>query len=371
MSNLDKFDPELLDDEEEFEEDEDAVRAAEAEMQARDRKEGREKVLALPKKPRLASDSEGEEEEKGDGKKQTSLFSFFKRKPKKTEDCKSAEPESVSLSVSVLKAQADAEAQRPKLARRLKAGREPGSLVWAKMQGYPWWPAVVCEHPSQGEVERGSGSSVEVHVKFLGEDHRSWIAASLIKQWDEEVDKSGTTKESAWLKGMEEAEDAVTLTNEERLALLVVDEEQEEGEEDEALADDEQSQDEKPLASKRKRDKSKSPLNKRRRIVRPADSESDSDSEEERFEVEDILDSKEEEGKRLYLIKWKGFEKEEDNTWEPEENIDCKDKLGQFKKEATEEKIADVGAGGKVPNGNSKLVELPNEDGKDKSAAAC
>ena len=44
-----------------------------------------------------------------------------------------------------------------------------------------------------------------------------------------------------------------------------------------------------------------------------------------RFEVEAILDSKEmEEGQRLYLIKWKGFEKEDDNTWEPEENIDCK-----------------------------------------------
>ena len=52
-------------------------------------------------------------------------------------------------------------------------------------------------------------------------------------------------------------------------------------------------------------------------------------------------------------------------------SFNFRDKLGQFKKEATEEKIADVGAGGKVPNGNSKLVELPNEDGKDKSAAAC
>jgi len=366
MSNLDKFDPELLDDEQEFEEDEDAVRAAEAEMQARDKREGREKVLSLPKKPRDVSDSEEEEEEReGDGKKQTSLFSFFKRKPKKTEQCKSEEPESASLSVSVLKAQADAEAQRPKLARRQKAGREPGSLVWAKMQGYPWWPAIVCEHPSQGEVERGSGTSVEVHVKFLGEEHRSWIAASLLKQWDEEVDKSGGAKEKAWLKGMEEAEDAVALTNEERLALLIVDQDEDE---EEALADDEQSQEEEKPA-KRRREKSKSPLHKRRRIVRPADSDSDTDSEEERFEVEAILDSKKEGGQSLYLIKWKGFEKEEDNTWEPEENIDCKEKLVQFKKEATEENAGTLGKLSK--DLNPKEVELSNEESKDKSAAAC
>ena len=44
MSNLDKFDPDLLDDEQEFEEDEDAVKAAEAEMKARDKKERRDKV---------------------------------------------------------------------------------------------------------------------------------------------------------------------------------------------------------------------------------------------------------------------------------------------------------------------------------------
>ena len=107
---------------------------------------------------------------------------------------------------------------------------------------------------------------------------RSWIAASLLKQWDEEVDKSGGAKEKAWVKGMEEAEDAVTLTNEERLALLVVDQDEDE---DEALADDEQSQEEEKPA-KRRREKSKSPLHKRRRIVRPADSDSDTDSEEER-----------------------------------------------------------------------------------------
>ena len=46
MSNLDKFDPDLLDDEQEFEEDEEAIRAAEAELEARDKREGREKVKA-------------------------------------------------------------------------------------------------------------------------------------------------------------------------------------------------------------------------------------------------------------------------------------------------------------------------------------
>ena len=117
----------------------------------------------------------------------------------------------------------------------------------------------------------------QIFLNYLRLLARSWIAASLLKQWDEEVDKSGGAKEKAWLKGMEEAEDAVTLTNDERLALLVIDQE----DEDEVLADDEQSQEEeKP--PKRRREKSKSPLQKRKRIVSPADSDSDSDSEEER-----------------------------------------------------------------------------------------
>ena len=46
MSNLDQFDPDLLDDEQEFEEDEEAIRAAEAELEARDKREGSEKVEA-------------------------------------------------------------------------------------------------------------------------------------------------------------------------------------------------------------------------------------------------------------------------------------------------------------------------------------
>ena len=98
----------------------------------------------------------------------------------------------------------------------------------------------------------------------------------MIKLWDQDVDRSRGDKEEAWLKGMEEAEEAATLTNEERLALLVVDRvEEDEGDDEEGEVE------EKPLESKRKREKTRLPVNKRRRIVRPADSDSDSDGEEE------------------------------------------------------------------------------------------
>ena len=50
----------------------------------------------------------------------------------------------------------------------------------------------------------------------------------------------------------------------------------------------------------------------------------------ELYEVEKIIDVSGEGSKRLFLVKWKGFSNE-DNTWEPEENLQANgDKISEF-----------------------------------------
>jgi len=54
---------------------------------------------------------------------------------------------------------------------------------------------------------------------------------------------------------------------------------------------------------------------------KPKEEDPEESEEDEEYEVESIVEKKVVRGKTKYLVKWKGYDKDEDRTWEPKENL--------------------------------------------------
>ncbi|KAL6101704.1 msh6 [Pungitius sinensis] len=156
--------------------------------------------------------------------KQSSLFNFFtkspppvsKPKPKPSPSPTEADlPSSVERSSSSPKEQAKEAPQQAAKAGRAKPKRSDksskggfnklfgdkaaavkqssssstcpfsaGALVWAKLEGHPWWPCMVVPQPLSGQQMRGRGRSQRVHVHFFDEPAtRGWVSTKYIREY--------------------------------------------------------------------------------------------------------------------------------------------------------------------------------------------
>lgn len=83
------------------------------------------------------------------------------------------------------------------------------------------------------------------------------------------------------------------------------------------------------------------------------DDEDDENENEPDYEVEKIIEEKTERGKKMYLVKWKGYS-HSDNTWEPESSLSCPDLVAAYKKSV---KASPVTNGKKTVGRKRKAVE--------------
>ena len=85
----------------------------------------------------------------------------------------------------------------------------------------------------------------------------------------------------------------------------------------------------------------------------------DSDSDEE-YSVEKIIDRRHKNGKVEYLLKWKNYSDSE-NTWEPEDNLDCPELIAAYEKSRSQKK------GQKQKSRSKKSPSPSNSETSDRS----
>lgn len=81
--------------------------------------------------------------------------------------------------------------------------RTPHTLVWAKLKGYPFWPAKVMRYEPSKALREVDG---QVDVRFFGAHDRSWVPTSQVFMLSKEIPTPAKNKKGGFEYAMEETE---------------------------------------------------------------------------------------------------------------------------------------------------------------------
>ncbi|XP_077670042.1 DNA mismatch repair protein Msh6 isoform X2 [Eretmochelys imbricata] len=171
----------------------------------------------------------------------------------------------------------------------------PGDLVWAKMEGYPWWPCLVYNHPTEETVVRAKGKSSRVHVQFFDDSPtRGWVSIKYLKPYKgsavRETQRGGMfySSKPEIKRAMEMADEAMRKDKTKRLELAVCNEPSDTEDEEEMEVSESASGNSEDYDSEEEEKKKKLPTSrwrsggkaKKRRVV---DSDSNNEGSDEEF----------------------------------------------------------------------------------------